>query len=498
MSVTICDLFRWSARSHPGDPCIWYKGRTYTYAQLWNQSVAIAGWLRQQGLRAGDRVLIYGKNSPEYAAAYFGTLLAGGIAVLCGPAFCQRDLREIVRDSHPRAGIGCGSFFQTLQRCGALPAGIPTLSFCEPDGDGTVSSLHAQARGLGDNCPEPEPSDFAHIIYGTDSAGRWRGATFRHCHVTHAVRTLLTTIELDDAVRAAVTLPFHESPGLLGLVLLTAVGAEIVLANSTPLPTHDDVDMLWLRSAAVPEVIDNAGSDLPEQLICWGPSDTDVHGPLRELGVQTAAFHWHHTVAGPILRILSFDGDAVGKPVDGIHAQVQSKCSCGHGDCPGELVVSGDSVMAGYWDRIQAAAVDGEQEPVGTGDLAIRESEDRIRLLGRADRSFYVEGRRVHPAEIERVLVQLTGVRHAVVVPLTSSSGANTAGAVVVLASAAATSKQEILEYCAQQLPEHKRPVRLVVADRIPTNGDGSPDTRAIRALLLNEAASGRSSVSQA
>ena len=59
--------------------------REYTYGQLYRHSLAVAGWLQAQGVEKGDRVAILLENRPEWPMSYFGTLLAGAVAVPLDP-----------------------------------------------------------------------------------------------------------------------------------------------------------------------------------------------------------------------------------------------------------------------------------------------------------------------------------------------------------------------------------------------------------------------------
>ena len=59
--------------------------REYTYGQLYRHSLAVAGWLKAQGVQKGDRAAILLENRPEWPMSYFGTLLAGAVAVPLDP-----------------------------------------------------------------------------------------------------------------------------------------------------------------------------------------------------------------------------------------------------------------------------------------------------------------------------------------------------------------------------------------------------------------------------
>ena len=70
------------AKRVPDRPAIHFYGRAITFAELDSAVGRFAGFLKARGISPGDRVAIFLENSPQFAIAYYGTLRAGGIAVL--------------------------------------------------------------------------------------------------------------------------------------------------------------------------------------------------------------------------------------------------------------------------------------------------------------------------------------------------------------------------------------------------------------------------------
>src|SRR5947207_890924 len=73
----------------PGNP-----GTLWTYQDLWERSSRVACWLQERGIVKGDRIIIWGPNSPWWVACYFGALRNGAILVpldvRSGPDFAGR------------------------------------------------------------------------------------------------------------------------------------------------------------------------------------------------------------------------------------------------------------------------------------------------------------------------------------------------------------------------------------------------------------------------
>ena len=88
-----------SAKKAPGNVCLHYQGRDFTYAQVDELSSRFASALLSLGLKSGDRVAIFLPNTPQLVFAYFGVLKAGGVLVMCNPVYKERELEYQIRDS---------------------------------------------------------------------------------------------------------------------------------------------------------------------------------------------------------------------------------------------------------------------------------------------------------------------------------------------------------------------------------------------------------------
>ena len=88
-----------SAKAHPGNRCLHYQGRDFSYSQVDEISSRFASALVSLGLKKGDRVAIFLPNVPQLVFAYFGTMKAGGVGVMCNPTYKERELEHQIKDS---------------------------------------------------------------------------------------------------------------------------------------------------------------------------------------------------------------------------------------------------------------------------------------------------------------------------------------------------------------------------------------------------------------
>lgn len=95
---------------------------TLTFAQLDEACAAFAGYLRTQGIEAGDRVAMSLPNIPAYAIVYYGAMRLGAIVVPMNPLFKPREV-DYLADSGARLLVGMNDDART----GAEQTSVPFL-----------------------------------------------------------------------------------------------------------------------------------------------------------------------------------------------------------------------------------------------------------------------------------------------------------------------------------------------------------------------------------
>jgi long-chain acyl-CoA synthetase len=195
---TMRDLFR-LARSHGNKTFVVYRDERVSYDEFARAALAIAEALQRAGVKKGDRVAIAMRNLPEWPAAFFGCLLAGGIAVLLNAWWTGPELQYGLNDSGAKVAIvdheRLGRLFEHLQNCPALErvfVSRETEDVAHPQVTkletiiGEVSDWHLLPdRPLPDVPLDPE--DDATILYTSGTTGKPKGAIGTHRNSTTAV-----------------------------------------------------------------------------------------------------------------------------------------------------------------------------------------------------------------------------------------------------------------------------------------------------------------------
>jgi len=144
--ATIHGLAHGVALREPVRPAISIDGVELTHGALDDRASLAAGWLAAH-IAPGDRVLIAGAASLDWAACYLGTLRAGGVAVLANPAYTAAELDELIGASGARLAVAWGEI--PLVRYGTTESGLDTSHvYHEPRELGLSGTIGVPLPGL--------------------------------------------------------------------------------------------------------------------------------------------------------------------------------------------------------------------------------------------------------------------------------------------------------------------------------------------------------------
>jgi acyl-CoA synthetase (AMP-forming)/AMP-acid ligase II len=150
----------------------------------------------------------------------------------------------------------------------------------------------------------------------------------------------------------------------------------------------------------------------------------------------------------------------------------------------GELACRSPGLMAGYSAGAFAAAVD-DDGWYYSGDLAVRDGDGRVRVLGRKDDLIIRAGKKVYPSEVERVIATCAHVREAAVVGTPGPRGEDRICAYVVPEADGTPDVADIKAACRTQLAAYKAPEAVFLVDALPTT---TAQAKVHRAVLRADA----------
>ena len=115
-NLTIPAVFDAQADKRPAHPAIIYLGTRYSYLKVKTLAAAFAAALQDNGLKPGQRVIIYVPNSIQWVVAWLGILKAGGVCVPITPIYTPGDITYIANDSEAEAIVCADTNFGYVQK----------------------------------------------------------------------------------------------------------------------------------------------------------------------------------------------------------------------------------------------------------------------------------------------------------------------------------------------------------------------------------------------
>ena len=485
-----------------------------TYGQWAARCAGLAGRLRDAGLVPGDRVLLFMRNHPRYLELLWAAWWAGLVVVPVNAKLHAREAEWIVDNAQARWG------FVTRD---VAPAGLAGL---ERQID--VESAEADAllvpdpEALAVPVSEREPDDVAWLFYTSGTTGRPKGVMITHRNLMTMGLTYFVDVDAVSAQDAIVyAAPMSHGAGLYAIPHLMAGARHVVPASGgvDPAELFELGRQLGpLSTFAAPTIVkrlvdhaEQAGlgaevsahafktivyggapmyvADIQRALRVMGPRFVQIYGQGETPMVGTALSRRHladRSHPRHLDRIAS---------VGVAQTPVQVRIADDQGrDLPlgavGEVLVKGDSVMAGYWRNAEATAAAIRDGWLFTGDVGSLDADGFLTLKDRSKDMIISGGSNIYPREVEEVLLTVPGVAEVAVVGAPDPEWGEVVVAFVVPQPGAAVTPQQLDAHCLAQMARFKRPKQYRLVDALPKNNYGKVLKTALRAQLADAAAS--------
>jgi long-chain acyl-CoA synthetase len=179
------------------------------------------------------------------------------------------------------------------------------------------------------------------------------------------------------------------------------------------------------------------------------------------------------TEASPVVTTTAIVDDprrgSIGPPLPGVEVRLLDRDGNPvlEGD-PGELVVRGPNVFAGYWNDVDATNAVIRDGWLHTGDIAVADADGWLTLVDRAKDVIIVSGFNVYPGEVEDALRSHADVDDVAVIGEPHPRTGESVVAYVVLHPGSSPDAVELLRHAGRRLARYKLPTRVEVVDALP------------------------------
>jgi long-chain acyl-CoA synthetase len=481
------------ALSDPHLPAIKQGDTILSYAALDGAASRFATLLAGRGVQRGDRVALIMPNVAYFPIAYYAILRLGAVVVPMNPLLKAGEVAFAWSDSGAKVAVVFPLFAEEAQKAAAT-TGTDVIVTVPQEFEHTLTGTEPT-----DTVAAVEASDTAVILYTSGTTGQPKGAELSHANLRSNALTSVETLMPNgpgDVLFGGLPL-FHSFGQTCGLNSAMAGGACLTL-----LPKFDGeqalriveqdrvtiflgVPTMYMALLAVKEperfntttikVGASGGASLPVEVL---------RGVEQRFGFQLLE-GYGLSETSPVASFNHPDRPtkpgSVGTPIRGVEFALQDENGHEVGDgVIGEIVIRGENVMKGYWNRPDATAEAMRGGWFHTGDLATRDADGYYFIVDRVKDMIIRNGFNVYPREVEEVLYTHPAVAEAAVFGIPDPTHGEEVAALVTLKDGATATPEELRDFVADQIAAYKYP-RVIRLGELPKGPTGKILKREIK-----------------
>ncbi|UAL51242.1 AMP-binding protein [Bacillus sp. OVS6] len=521
-----------AAQEFPTKTAIHFLGKELTFTEIYEQSLKLAAYLQELGLKKDERVSIMLPNCPQAVIAYYGILFAGGIVVQTNPLYMERELEYQLNDSDAKYIITLDLLYPRVSKMKALTSIEHIIAtsikdylpfpknllypFVQKKQNQIVIKIehsghthlfkeimkrqHTSIEEIETNPKE----DIALLQYTGGTTGFPKGVMLTHENLV--ANTSMCSSWMYKCKRGEESvlgiLPFFHVYGMTAVMNLSIMqGFKMIL-----LPKFDATDTLKAIDKLKPTLFPGAPTiyiallnhpDLKNYDLSSVESCISGSAPLpaevqekfeRETGgklvegyglseaspVTHANFLWSHRKKG-----------SIGVPwpnTDSIILSFETGKQAAYNEL-GEIAVRGPQVMKGYWKKQEETDAVLREGWLLTGDIGYMDEEGYFYIVDRKKDMIIAGGFNIYPREIEEVLYEHEKVQEVVVAGIPDPYRGETVKAYIVLKEGAVATEQEFDEFVRKHMAAYKIPRIYEFRKELPKTAVG----KILRRSLVEE-----------
>ena len=497
-----------SAMVYPDKTAVVYGDTRYTYAQLRERVLRLAGALQQAGVGKGDRVAYMAPNLPQTLKGHFGPMHLGAVLVAINTRLGPREVSYILNHSGAKVLIFDSEYAATIRAVKSETPNIGTfvqVVDTQPKADDIPGPDYESFIAAGDPLTPrvalDDERDTVAINYTSGTTGDPKGVAY-HSRGAY-LNALGNAIEMSVNWRSNYlwTVPMFHCNGWCFTWTVTAVGGtHVCLRRADP----NDIYRL-IREEGIthfgcaPTVLtslyaspDAAGQDLSGVTIATGGAPpaphviktmeamgasvyhlyglTETYGPNTVCEIQP---HWLNM--SPDDRALEMARQGVPHVTAGMGVRVvdeQMNDVPQDGETMGEIVMQGNTVMSGYYADPEGTAIAFRAGWFHSGDLAVWHDSGYIEIKDRAKDIIISGGENISSQEVEKVIMEHPAVLETCVVGVPDAKWGEVPKAFVVKREGVQVTGEEIIAFCRERIAHFKAPKYVEFGD-LPKTSTG-------------------------
>ena len=504
------EVIEFHSKKRKKRPALLLNDDKITYGEIKESADKLAAFLSEKGVKEGDKVALFLRNSAEFIYTIFAVSKLGAILVPINTFLKSEELSYILEDSGSSVLIASAIHDKVVNSSKASElcdfilwegeeavVGEKHLHFSEALK--TENSVENKARSL---------EETAIIVYTSGTTGKPKGAMLSNKNILSNADSGRRTINVKAKDRGIVFLPmFHSFTFSIGVMLPLYVGASIVIIQSIQPFSNIFKQTLTKRVTiffGIPDVYNAlAKAKLPWYFMWFNRIRAFISGAAalqpKTLDAMAKKFKratllegYGLSEASPAVCMNTFKkqkAGSVGTALYGYEMKiVDDEMSEVHRGTIGDIIVKGDNVMQGYLDRPTATDETIVNGWLLTGDMGYMDDEGFLFIVDRRKDLIISKGINVYPREIEETIDAYEGVGASAVIGIMDEKSGEIPIVYIELGENVDTlDEQGLKKYMREHLANYKIPKQIHIIKELPKNATGKVLKRVLKENLRED-----------
>jgi len=494
-SECLHELFENQAKKTPLATAIRCGNKALTYEELRGRSNRLAHYLKNLGIKKGDRVAVCLPRTLDLVISLIAIMKCGAAYVPLDPKYPLERLETIIDSANACAIVVHSESENVVLRDNVKCVAIDLIGsiLAELSNEFISTSVY--------------PEDLAYIIFTSGSTGVPKGVAIEHRNAVSMIKWAEKEFNREQLQGTLASTSICFDLSIYEIFLPLSTGAKVIMVENvlylSELDRQDDITLINTVPSAIDEivkqgqvpsnvkVINLAGEALSKELVAriqqrypevqvynlYGPSEDTTYSTFASIPKENQK---------PI---------TIGRPIDGSQVYLlDEQLNPVVPGVKGTIYIAGNGVCRGYWNKPDTTAVaflpnpfsrSGGDRMYNTGDLGRINSDNEIEYLGRSDHQIKVRGHRIELGEVESVMSSVPGIARAVVVAHGEIGKQKLHGFYTVMPNAV-VSESDIRDGVRSVLPGYMVPSKMNRLDDLPLTQNGKIDRKAVLNMVLD------------
>jgi fatty-acyl-CoA synthase len=507
--LTAVRFFEYAEKIYTKNEAVVCEGKRFTYGEYCSRVRKMSNALTGIGIKKGDRVAYLGYNCHRLLELFYAPVLSGAILEPLNIRLVAKDFEYIINESTPRILFLDKDFIPVIDSIRPQISSVEKYIILEKERglpSWIAGSYEEMVNSASDRRSYPlgiypfEEDDTAEIFYTSGTTGKPKGVMITHRNLyLHALCVLAMIPVRETDVQIHLIPLFHVNGWGTPHYVVAKGGKHVMIKKFEPLMALQLMAKEKVTRAFVVPTMMNALLQVPElksfdlskmkSILVGGALPPkgmlkmveDTLGCIAHTGLgmtETCPFIVHPDLSEDLdpEEYRSRRHDANGRPLPGVEFRLvdnEGRDLPWDGTTVGELLVRGDMVMKGYYNKPDDTATTLEGGWYHTGDLCAMKPDGQLMVKDRKKDIIISGGENISSLEIEQVLYGHPGILECAVIGKIDQKWGEIPLAFVVVREGYTLTPEEIIKYSRDNMAHFKVPREVKILKEMPKGGTG-------------------------